>query len=459
MARRFANRRGQHIDPAAGESQPVAAPAEHEPLAVEPAWTRGLRGRPAGGLFSHDIGLQTKGAISQPGDPHERAADEIAAQVVHGESAPLARAADRGAPAIGQAGGSTQPAAAIPAVSHGLSGGGKPLDNVARATMEQRMGQDFGQVRVHVDERAAESAEALDALAYTTGQHIVFNAGQYAPESGAGQRLLAHELAHVVQQRAAASPTRPLVQRTPKLQENLQKKYKITIESGNKDWSEGDLKDLEWSLGKLSKKEAAVLQGYRFLRWSTPADRQKADPSYQPPEGDEECGLHEPNIKTKTYKISMYDQCFDKSSTMADVPIGRFNIMHEIGHSMEIAALRKAWESYKTAEDAYNAAIDEYNAADAKKQPAIKKKVDTLKKAMDAAEKIYDAVKPGSKTSTLEQFEQLVAGKDPLTEYSKKSSQEALAEAFALYKADPEGIKKTNPKLYEWFKSQSYLGN
>jgi outer membrane protein OmpA-like peptidoglycan-associated protein len=70
--------------------------------------------------------------------------------------------------------------------------------------MEQRFGHDFGRVRVHADERAAESARAVRALAYTVGSHIVFGGGAYAPSTSEGRNLLAHELAHVVQQRSAS---------------------------------------------------------------------------------------------------------------------------------------------------------------------------------------------------------------------------------------------------------------
>jgi hypothetical protein len=82
--------------------------------------------------------------------------------------------------------------------------------------MEPRFGHDFGDVRVHADERAAESAQALSALAYTVGSNIVFSRGQYTPGTLTGKRLLAHELAHVEQQRdLAAAPTNnlPVVQR------------------------------------------------------------------------------------------------------------------------------------------------------------------------------------------------------------------------------------------------------
>lgn len=74
--------------------------------------------------------------------------------------------------------------------------------------MESRFGRDFSNVRVHHDDRAAQSAAAVNALAYTVGQHIVFAQGQYTPNSAAGRGLLAHELAHTVQQAGFSGGTR-----------------------------------------------------------------------------------------------------------------------------------------------------------------------------------------------------------------------------------------------------------
>jgi len=74
--------------------------------------------------------------------------------------------------------------------------------------MEQRFSYDFSEVRVHTDPKAADSARAVNALAYTVGRDVVFERGGYMPITHAGRRLLAHELAHVVQQRAA-KPTSP----------------------------------------------------------------------------------------------------------------------------------------------------------------------------------------------------------------------------------------------------------
>ncbi|HYN68807.1 MAG TPA: DUF4157 domain-containing protein [Candidatus Eisenbacteria bacterium] len=81
-------------------------------------------------------------------------------------------------------------------------GGGEPLDDTTRVRMESALGADFSDVRVHSDGSAAESARAVSAHAYTVGNEVVFSPGRFDPATPTGQRTLAHELTHVVQQRA-----------------------------------------------------------------------------------------------------------------------------------------------------------------------------------------------------------------------------------------------------------------
>ncbi|MEU4524543.1 DUF4157 domain-containing protein [Amycolatopsis sp. NPDC024027] len=82
------------------------------------------------------------------------------------------------------------------------SGGGSPLDTATRADMETRFGHDFGDVRVHTDGAAHDSAKSVNAQAYTVGSNIVFQRDKYDPSSDSGKHMLAHELTHVVQQRS-----------------------------------------------------------------------------------------------------------------------------------------------------------------------------------------------------------------------------------------------------------------
>jgi Domain of unknown function (DUF4157) len=104
---------------------------------------------------------------------------------------------------------------APPIVQNVLGSGGQPLDPAIRAFMEPRFGHDFGRVRVHTNTKAADSARAVSADAYTVGRDVVFGAGKFAPESSEGKRLLAHELTHVVQQDSATAPANEQISIVP----------------------------------------------------------------------------------------------------------------------------------------------------------------------------------------------------------------------------------------------------
>jgi len=160
--------------------------------------------------------------IGQPDDPEEREAERAAELVVRGERAgiteqsaavvqrdranctsdcgPCEQQDDERHLLRKEEAGTAPPSAASAVVSVGAAlGPGRPLSVSMRAYFEPRFGRDFGAVRVHTGHEAAASARQLSARAYTLGQNIVFDAGQYAPSSTDGLRLLTHELAHVVQ--------------------------------------------------------------------------------------------------------------------------------------------------------------------------------------------------------------------------------------------------------------------
>jgi hypothetical protein len=137
--------------------------------------------------------------INPPGDRFERQAADASA-CMSGMPVP---ALSRVAEADGSA-----PSAAPSLVEEAIaSDRGRPLDAAARSFLESRFGRSFSAVRVHTDDRSAASTRAVNALAYTVGSHIVFAPGQYAPERPEGRKLIAHELAHVVQQDGLAAPS------------------------------------------------------------------------------------------------------------------------------------------------------------------------------------------------------------------------------------------------------------
>jgi hypothetical protein len=174
--------------------------------------------------------------ISEADDAHEREADRVAQEVVSGRETKrhwslaslssggsLQRKCSCGAP--GGSGGECEEckqhegAAALqrkavapggsdfapPIVREVLNSPGQPLPQATREFFEPRFRHDFGNVRLHADSRAADSARSVGALAYTVGNDIVFGHGQYSPQSAQGRRLLAHELTHTIQQRPVLS--------------------------------------------------------------------------------------------------------------------------------------------------------------------------------------------------------------------------------------------------------------
>jgi len=130
-------------------------------------------------------------------DPLEREADSVADRVI-GRVAPSGwEGLQRAGAGPGRAG---EGAAAPASVHQTLASPGAPLDGASRAFFESRFGRDFSSVRMHTGAQAATSAQAVGARAFTVGNHIVFGSGEYDPGRDAGRKLMAHELAHVVQQ-------------------------------------------------------------------------------------------------------------------------------------------------------------------------------------------------------------------------------------------------------------------
>jgi hypothetical protein len=159
-----------------------------------------------------ELGIQTKLKISEPGDKYEQEADRMADEVMRmpepsvqcqvepeeEEDEMVQRRAIAPQPEPLK---THQDTADEPSVVHTvLHSAGQPLDRATRTFMETRFGYDFSQVRVHTDAKAAESTQTVNAKAYTVGHHIVFGSGQHAPATLPGKSLLAHELAHVIQQ-------------------------------------------------------------------------------------------------------------------------------------------------------------------------------------------------------------------------------------------------------------------
>lgn len=196
-------------DVAAARRRPARVPAVGNQAAL-----RALRS-------PHAPVIQRKLAIGATNDPLEHEADRAADRVMRmpdpsiaGSPAPLQvsrnSASYEEAEKLQEKPAGPQGTAVPPIVHEALRSSGEPLDAGARAFMEPRFGQDFGDVRVHTGAKADESARAIHALAYSVGPDLVFASGRYRPSEAGGMRLLAHELAHVAQAPGGALPASQL---------------------------------------------------------------------------------------------------------------------------------------------------------------------------------------------------------------------------------------------------------
>ncbi len=186
----------RRLKPGAGDGEAAHAPVDS---AVRQAASDGRAGllRQAGPAARLGAPVQAKLEVGAADDSLEREADATADRVTtSGSAADVMRSAEGGSP-------STVAGPAAPASVHAaLQSPGQSPNAAARAFAEANFGRDLGDVRVHTDAAAAQSAQEINARAYTSGRDIVFGPGQYAPHTAAGQRLLAHELTHVAQQQA-----------------------------------------------------------------------------------------------------------------------------------------------------------------------------------------------------------------------------------------------------------------
>ncbi len=185
--------------------------------------------------------VQRKIAINEPGDVYEREADYVAAQVMRMPEPHIQRVCECGGKcpkcqtkqldpnhermqakhvASSDIGHTASPLI----VNEVLSSPGQPLDSDTREFMEPRFETDFSHVRIRNDTHAERAAQAINAQAFTFGHNIVFGKSAYAPTRESGRQLLAHELTHVVQQRATVSN----VQRMPFDPTNPEQRYRGT---------------------------------------------------------------------------------------------------------------------------------------------------------------------------------------------------------------------------------------
>ncbi|MEZ2336713.1 DUF4157 domain-containing protein [Mucilaginibacter sp. RCC_168] len=253
-----------------------------------------------------------------------------------------------------------------------LGSSGQALPDSSRSFFEPRFGQDFSNVRIHADSVAAKSAESINALAYTTGNDIVFNNGQYSPESDGGKKLMAHELTHVLQQTQNGQQ----IQRKPLTKPQLIAKiktYGITaVLDDTSTFSDVELDLVDQALAGLPADDKAAIKGAKIVRVNTLGGTTAGEYS-------KEQGYNDTSV-TDEQKIELSDLAFGTNTADESIRL----ITHEVGHAVAAMPHRVATNSldteglkfnklnteandargvFKTANDATNAAIKEQEKA------------------------------------------------------------------------------------------------
>lgn len=219
--------------------------------------------------------VQPKLEIGVPGDGFEREADRMADAVVGGKRASVTSSTATGSgsekavqrrpqsegneedgmvQAKAEGAGVAAPKGFGGALS-AAKGSGKALEGGVRSQMESSFGANFGNVRVHADSRAGELAGSIKAKAFTHGNDIYFNRGQFNPESKGGQHLLAHELTHTIQQGGGEAGNR--IQRSA-----FDPGADLTLQDNTADefWEEFDI------ARRMGNDEGAMALGRRMVR-------------------------------------------------------------------------------------------------------------------------------------------------------------------------------------------------
>lgn len=476
--------------------------------------------------------IQTKLVFNKPGDEYEQEADRVAEQVMRMPEPQLQRACPCG-------GGcpkcqTNQPSqeherlqtkrvqasdtgqiAAPPSVHEVLAAPGQPLDPTTRGFVEPRFGHDFSKARVHSGAAAKRTARDVSAPAYTVGHNIVFGAGRFEPGTHEGRRLLAHELAHVLQQSRSAGNVPPLQRDGPKpgstaakletAKNELKAKYglKDISEQGGVAWTESQLKRINAAFSKMSPEEQKRLQGVTLvLTDKFPSKKLKgktfsiAGTTYGTyrieltPVGVKKTVLHEAGHLIHNTAIANAEKIFERSQFKADLEAARrvlnesskqrFRVSADQRHIIDQfdAVIAAAAVFERSGDDdlaANRAALEQaemnlpWFGSDPNAQ-ALSAHADKLRAFVaalllwsDEREKVVGPVKRLDEFVSIVKKHRLARRSFPaFTSYAEANwpdkPSEFFAEAYDSWRNNPADMEKKGRALFDWFEKGGHLG-
>ena len=476
----------------------------------------------AANFFTSAPTIQAKLTVGQPGDRFEREADAVADRVVQRMEA--GRVSSATTPTVQtacaeemlQAKGESSLAGVPASVEQNLqsSHAGHSLAPQLQAQMEQAFQADFSSVRVHTGGSAEQLNQELHARAFTHGNDIYFNAGEFQPDSRAGQHLLAHELTHVVQQSPQLSGV-PSVQRdvpkpgspADKLQtakNELKKKFGLAeiSEQNGAAWTENQLKKIAALLSKMSADEQKRLRGVTLTLTDTLPSKTLNGKTFTiagttygtslvelTPAGVSDTMLHEAGHLIHNTAIDNADMLFERTKPRDDleaarnvvnqsakrrysVPANENQIMDHLKTAMNAAAaLESSGDDDRTAN---RAALEEAETnlfmftpdAASKDLGAHVDKVKAFVAAMlrwnDEREKAVGPLRRLDEFVGIVKKDKLARRSVIFTPYVEANwphkPAEFFAEAYKVWTMNPAVVKGLSADLAKWFEKGRHLG-
>lgn len=349
-----------------------------------------------------EAGSNVTGSVAAA-DNHERQADRAADHVVGGD-----RTTSTSTSGFGHSG----------QIATGVqTGPGQPLDSTIRTRLETGFGADFSTVRIHADDKAAEAAERLSAKAYTDGEEIVFGAGHYQPGEHDGMQLLAHEAAHVLQQRAGVAGVQLKPGDKPKpadyktvedAEKALKAKYGVAgVRNGGSDWTVAELNTVYDALAKLPAGDVAALKGVTLAREKT-LTKDKPDstpPDEETPKDKKEESLDGKFVTRQEISTGATEFTDEAELQLADTAFSNAaqteeTVLHEAGHAVASKARRDAFRNQLKAAAKFNKRVSEQ----ADTGSALDSAIDAMNPVAEDADAIANQVndlitqKKGAKT-------------------------------------------------------------
>lgn len=484
-------------------------------------------------FFDSSSAIQAKLAVGEAGDRFEREADAVADAVVQRKQSPTSVMSTASALQAKCAeceredgiqlqaeGRSTQGvgAQATDAVQRGIAtqrGGGQPLESSVRREMEQGIGADFSGVRIHTGAPASELNDSLRARAFTHGQDVFFNAGEFNPGSSEGRHLLAHELTHVVQQSRSTGSV-PAVQRAPpkpgsraakvqKLKDDLVAKYGLQAlsEKNGAAWTESQLKTLASLFAKMDPEDRKRLKGVTFVltdkfesktikgkKFTIAGETTGTSWVELTPAGVGDTTLHEIGHIIRNRSVANAKEQFERTQFASDLDAARKALKQDAGRPFvvpadepyldsQIKAVIAAAEGLVAGGDDSRAAnrqaledavlVLPYVKPDTPAKQDVAARLDRLRTYADALMKWSDErEKVAGPLRRLDEFIGIV-NKDKLTRRSAiftdyaqanwpEKPEEFLSEAYKIWVKSPGTVRAISKDLAAWFKRGGHLG-